>query len=63
MCVCVGDYLAQAQVCEVLAECYLVQRKQHKAVQLYKQALSALSHCQVGGNVRSARVCTHLFVV
>ncbi|CAI5661396.1 unnamed protein product [Oreochromis niloticus] len=41
-----GDYLAQAQVCEALAECYLVQRKQHKAVQLYKQALSALSHCQ-----------------
>uniref|UniRef100_A0A3B4UMS8 Uncharacterized protein n=1 Tax=Seriola dumerili TaxID=41447 RepID=A0A3B4UMS8_SERDU len=42
------DHLAQAQVCESLAECYLKQRKQQKAVQLYKQALSALSHCQDG---------------
>ncbi|XP_041798630.1 tetratricopeptide repeat protein 24 isoform X2 [Chelmon rostratus] len=40
------DHLAQAQVCESLAECYLKQRKQQKAVQLYKQALTALSHCQ-----------------
>ncbi|XP_036931489.1 tetratricopeptide repeat protein 24 isoform X2 [Acanthopagrus latus] len=40
------DYLAQVQVCELLAECYLKQRKQHKAIELYKQALTALSHCQ-----------------
>ncbi|KAI3360701.1 hypothetical protein L3Q82_012852, partial [Scortum barcoo] len=40
------DHLAQAQVCESLAECYLKQRKHQKAVQLYKQALTALSHCQ-----------------
>ncbi|XP_004572213.2 tetratricopeptide repeat protein 24 isoform X3 [Maylandia zebra] len=51
-----GDYLAQAQVCEVLAECYLVQRKQHKAVQLYKQALSALSHCQDSGGIQDQLV-------
>ncbi len=46
-CLSVEDHLAQVQVCESLAECYLKQRKQQKAVQLYKQALSALSHCQV----------------
>nr|XP_020444788.1 tetratricopeptide repeat protein 24 [Monopterus albus] len=40
------DHLAQMQVCESLAECYLKQKKQHKAVQLYKEALSALSHCK-----------------
>ncbi|XP_040899618.1 tetratricopeptide repeat protein 24 [Toxotes jaculatrix] len=40
------DHLAQAQVCESLAECYLKQRKQQKAVQLYKRALSSLSHCK-----------------
>lgn len=41
------DHLAQVQVCESLGECYLRQRKQQKAVELYKQALTALSHCQV----------------
>ncbi|XP_074540322.1 tetratricopeptide repeat protein 24 [Halichoeres trimaculatus] len=40
------EHLAEVQVCESLAECYLRQRKQQKAVQLYKQALSALTHCQ-----------------
>ncbi|KAK2909598.1 hypothetical protein Q8A73_007313 [Channa argus] len=40
------DHLAQVQVCESLAECYLKQRKQQKAVELYKEALSALSHCK-----------------
>ncbi|TDH11132.1 hypothetical protein EPR50_G00057680 [Perca flavescens] len=40
------DHLSEVQVCESLAECYLKQRKQQKAVQLYKQALTALSHCQ-----------------
>ncbi|XP_039973589.1 tetratricopeptide repeat protein 24 [Xiphias gladius] len=40
------DHLAQVQVCESLAECYLKQRKQQKAVELYKQALSTLSHCK-----------------
>ncbi|KAK2845225.1 hypothetical protein Q5P01_011884 [Channa striata] len=40
------DHLAQVQVCESLADCYLKLRKQHKAVQLYKEALSALSHCE-----------------
>ncbi|XP_076594178.1 tetratricopeptide repeat protein 24 [Chaetodon auriga] len=49
----VEDHLAQVQVCESLAECYLKQRKQQKAVQLYKQALTALSHCQdTSGSVR-----------
>lgn len=43
----VGDHLAQVQVCESLAESYLKQRKQQKAVQIYKEALSALSHCEV----------------
>ncbi|XP_041650318.1 tetratricopeptide repeat protein 24 [Cheilinus undulatus] len=41
------DHLAQVQVCEALAECYLRQRKKRKAVQLYKEALSALTHYQV----------------
>lgn len=47
MCLSAEDHLAQVQVCESLAECYLRQRKQQKAVELYKQALTALSHCQV----------------
>lgn len=34
-------------MCEALAECYLKQRKQHKAIQLYKEALSLLSLCKV----------------
>lgn len=51
------DHLAQVQACESLAECYLRQRKQRKAVELYKQALTALSRCQVAtahlyGNTR-----------
>ncbi|XP_065814436.1 tetratricopeptide repeat protein 24 isoform X2 [Labrus bergylta] len=51
------DHLAEVQVCESLAECYLRQRKQQKAVQLYKQALSALSHCQdTSGHVRDRLV-------
>ncbi|XP_030014246.1 tetratricopeptide repeat protein 24 [Sphaeramia orbicularis] len=41
-----ADHRAQVQVCESLAECYLKQRKQQKAIQLYKQALTSLSHCQ-----------------
>ncbi|XP_075995003.1 tetratricopeptide repeat protein 24 [Genypterus blacodes] len=40
------NHRAQVQVCESLAECYLKQRKLQKAVQLYKQALTALTHCQ-----------------
>ncbi|XP_026227188.1 tetratricopeptide repeat protein 24 isoform X2 [Anabas testudineus] len=40
------DHLAQVQVCESLAECYLKQRKQQKAIQQYKEALSALSLCE-----------------
>ncbi|XP_051272024.1 tetratricopeptide repeat protein 24 [Dicentrarchus labrax] len=52
-----GDHLAEVQVCESLAECYLRQRKQQKSVQLYKQALSALSHCQdSSGSVRDRLV-------
>jgi len=47
-CVSAEDHMAEVQVCESLAECYLRQRKQQKAVQLYKQALSALVHCKVG---------------
>lgn len=39
--------MAQVQVCESLAECYLKQKKLQKAIQLYKEALSALSHCEV----------------
>ncbi|XP_069032253.1 tetratricopeptide repeat protein 24 [Embiotoca jacksoni] len=50
------DHLAQVQVCESLAECYLRQRKQQKAVQLYKQALSALSHCEDSGGVQDRLV-------
>ncbi|KAM8735911.1 tetratricopeptide repeat protein 24 isoform 2-T2 [Acanthopagrus schlegelii] len=51
------DYLAQVQVCELLAECYLKQRKQHKAIELYKQALTALSHSQdSSGSVRDRLV-------
>uniref|UniRef100_A0A3P9PN62 Uncharacterized protein n=1 Tax=Poecilia reticulata TaxID=8081 RepID=A0A3P9PN62_POERE len=42
-----GDRLAEVQVCERLAECYLRQEKLQKAVELYKQALSALAHCKV----------------
>ncbi|XP_054477490.1 tetratricopeptide repeat protein 24 [Anoplopoma fimbria] len=53
------DHLAQVQVCESLAECYLKQRKQQKAVQLYKQALTALSHCKDSGGVRD-RLVEHL---
>ncbi|KAL7393146.1 hypothetical protein ABVT39_007119 [Epinephelus coioides] len=51
------DHMAQVQVCESLAECFLKQRKQHKAVQLYKQALTALSHCKdSSGDVRDRLV-------
>ncbi|XP_071324899.1 tetratricopeptide repeat protein 24 isoform X2 [Trachinotus anak] len=51
------DHLAQVQVCESLAECYLKQRKQHKAIQLYKQALSTLSHCKdSSGSIRDRLV-------
>ncbi|XP_037834095.1 tetratricopeptide repeat protein 24 isoform X2 [Kryptolebias marmoratus] len=50
------DHLAQVQVCESLAECYLRQKKQHKAVQLYKQALSTLSHCQDAEGVQDQLV-------
>ncbi|XP_044063972.1 tetratricopeptide repeat protein 24 isoform X2 [Siniperca chuatsi] len=42
----IEDHLAQVRVCESLAECYLKQRKQQKAVKLYKQALTSLSHCK-----------------
>ncbi|XP_035527506.1 tetratricopeptide repeat protein 24-like [Morone saxatilis] len=52
-----GDHLAEVHVCESLADCYLRQRKQQKSVQLYKQALSALSHCQdSSGSVRDRLV-------
>uniref|UniRef100_A0A3Q1GMJ0 Tetratricopeptide repeat domain 24 n=1 Tax=Acanthochromis polyacanthus TaxID=80966 RepID=A0A3Q1GMJ0_9TELE len=50
------DHLAQVQVCESLAECYLKQSKQQKAVQLYKKALSTLSHCQDSGGVQDRLV-------
>ncbi|KAM4580994.1 tetratricopeptide repeat protein 24 isoform 1-T2 [Odontesthes bonariensis] len=50
------DHMAQVQVCESLAECYLRQRKQQKAVQLYKEALSALAHCEEGGGVQDRLV-------
>lgn len=40
------EHGGQIQVCESLADVYLKQRKQHKAVQLYRQALLSLSHCQ-----------------
>ena len=58
VCTCLSaeDYLAQVQVCELLAECYLKQRKQHKAIELYKQALTALSHCQVTAPVEGSEV-------
>uniref|UniRef100_A0A3Q3GUC3 Tetratricopeptide repeat domain 24 n=1 Tax=Kryptolebias marmoratus TaxID=37003 RepID=A0A3Q3GUC3_KRYMA len=55
-CVSTEDHLAQVQVCESLAECYLRQKKQHKAVQLYKQALSTLSHCQDAEGVQDQLV-------
>ncbi|CAK6979524.1 tetratricopeptide repeat protein 24 [Scomber scombrus] len=42
----IEDHGAQVQVCESLADCYLKQRKQQKAVQFYKQALTALSNCK-----------------
>ncbi|XP_041843675.1 tetratricopeptide repeat protein 24 [Melanotaenia boesemani] len=51
-----ADYEAQVQVCESLAECYLRQKKQKKAVQLYKQALSTLSYCQEGGGIQDRLV-------
>ncbi|XP_047454731.1 tetratricopeptide repeat protein 24, partial [Mugil cephalus] len=51
-----GEYLAQVQVCELLAEIYLKQRKQQKAVQLYKQALSSLAHCQDSDDVQDRLV-------
>ncbi|KAF6731924.1 Tetratricopeptide repeat protein 24 [Oryzias melastigma] len=50
------NHLAQVQVCESLAECYLSQRKHQKAVQLYKEALSALSHCKEGGALQDLLV-------
>ncbi|KAM4567988.1 tetratricopeptide repeat protein 24 isoform 2-T2 [Fundulus diaphanus] len=53
------DHLAEAQVCELLAECYLRQRKLQKAVQLYKQALSALSYCKEAEGVQD-RLVEHL---
>lgn len=58
VCTCLSgeDYLAQVQVCELLAECYLKQRKQHKAIELYKQALTALSYCQVTAPVEGSEV-------
>ncbi|KAK7886195.1 hypothetical protein WMY93_025816 [Mugilogobius chulae] len=40
------EHSAKVQVCEALAEVYLKQRKQQKAIQLYRQALLSLSHCQ-----------------
>ncbi|KAM4736449.1 uncharacterized protein ttc24 [Anableps anableps] len=50
------DHLAEVQVCELLADCYLRQKKQQKAVQLYKQALSALSHCKEAAGVQDRLV-------
>lgn len=50
MSVCAAEHLAQVQVCQSLAQCYLRLRKCRKAVELYKEALVALSHCQVGSN-------------
>ncbi|KAM7382786.1 hypothetical protein PAMP_002496 [Pampus punctatissimus] len=53
VCLPVEEHSAQVQVCEWLADCYLKQRKQQKAVELYKQALTALSHCKEAcGSVR-----------
>ncbi|XP_023187416.1 tetratricopeptide repeat protein 24 isoform X3 [Xiphophorus maculatus] len=51
-----GDRLAEVQVCEHLAECYLRQKKLQKAVELYKQALSALSHCKEAEGVQDRLV-------
>ncbi|XP_014879022.1 tetratricopeptide repeat protein 24 isoform X2 [Poecilia latipinna] len=51
-----GDRLAEVQVCERLAECYLRQKKLKKAVELYKQALSALSHCKEDEGVQDRLV-------
>ncbi|XP_044215369.1 tetratricopeptide repeat protein 24 isoform X2 [Thunnus albacares] len=57
VCVSADDHSAQVQVCESLADCYLKQRKQQKAIQLYKQALTALSHCkESSGSVRDRLV-------
>nr|XP_054596877.1 tetratricopeptide repeat protein 24 isoform X2 [Nothobranchius furzeri] len=50
------DHLAQVQVCEALAECYLKQKKQQKAVELYKQALSTLRLCQEAEGVQDRLV-------
>nr|XP_046254216.1 tetratricopeptide repeat protein 24 isoform X2 [Scatophagus argus] len=54
------DHLAQVQVCESLAECYLKQMKQQKAVELYKQALTALSRCQDGSGCVQDRLVERL---
>ncbi|XP_059194997.1 tetratricopeptide repeat protein 24, partial [Centropristis striata] len=54
------DHLAQVQVCESLAECYLKQKKHQKAVSLYKQALTALSHCQVSSAAVGDRLVERL---
>lgn len=43
----IEEHLSQVQVCVSLAKFYLRQKKHHKVVQLYKQALSAASHCEV----------------
>ncbi|XP_027868883.1 tetratricopeptide repeat protein 24 isoform X11 [Xiphophorus couchianus] len=51
-----GDRLAEVQVCEHLAECYLRQKKLQKAVELYKQALGALSHCKEAEGVQDRLV-------
>ncbi|XP_072316877.1 uncharacterized protein [Eucyclogobius newberryi] len=53
------EHSAQVQVCEALAEVYLKQRKQHKAIQLYRQALLSLSHCQDSEGV-GQRLVEHL---
>ncbi|XP_072249512.1 tetratricopeptide repeat protein 24 [Leuresthes tenuis] len=50
------DHMAEVQVCESLAECYLRQRKQQEAVRLYKRALSTLVHCKEGGGVQDRLV-------
>lgn len=43
----IEEHLSQVQVCVSLAKFYLRQKKHNKVVQLYKQALSAASHCEV----------------
>ncbi|XP_035991544.1 tetratricopeptide repeat protein 24 isoform X2 [Fundulus heteroclitus] len=53
------DHLAEVQVCELLAECYLRQKKLQKAVQLYKQAVSTLSYCKEAEGVQD-RLVEHL---